>query len=480
MNRLRREACPIGGEWVTGEAWLPVSDPASGAVIGQVPDFGVAETRRAIAAAEAALPAWSARTGKDRAALLRRFHDAIMDERDALADLLTAEQGKPLAEARSEIAYAAAFIEWFGEEAKRVYGEVNDGPRLGSRVMVLRQPIGVVAAITPWNFPAAMITRKIGPALAVGCTVVVKPAQQTPFTALALAALAEEAGIPAGALNVVTGRDAVAIGGELCANPVVRKLSFTGSTPVGAALYAQSAPTIKKLSLELGGNAPFIVMDDADIDAAVRGAIDSKFRNAGQTCVCANRIYVQDAVHDAFLDRFVAAVTALRVGPGCDPDVEIGPLIEDKAVDKIERLVADAVAKGARLAAGGTRDGRGGRFFRPTVIAGMRDGMLALEEEAFGPLAPVVRFATEDEVVALANRSEYGLASYLYTRDLGRAWRIAERIEAGIVGVNTGLISTELAPFGGVKASGLGREGSRHGIEDYVELKYVCLDLGTP
>lgn len=479
MNRLRREACPIGGEWVTGEAWLPVSDPASGAVIGQVPDFGVAETRRAIAAAEAALPAWSARTGKDRAALLRRFHDAIMDERDALADLLTAEQGKPRAEARSEIAYAAAFIEWFGEEAKRVYGEVNDGPRPGSRIMVLRQPIGVVAAITPWNFPAAMITRKIGPALAVGCTVVVKPAQQTPFTALALAALAEEAGIPAGALNVVTGRDAVAIGGELCANPVVRKLSFTGSTPVGAALYAQSAPTIKKLSLELGGNAPFIVMDDADIDAAVRGAIDSKFRNAGQTCVCANRIYVQDAVHDAFLDRFVAAVTALRVGPGCDPDVEIGPLIEDKAVDKIERLIADAVAKGARIAAGGTRDARGGRFFRPTVLAGMRDGMLALEEEAFGPLAPVVRFATEDEVVALANRSEYGLASYLYTRDLGRAWRIAERIEAGIVGVNTGLISTELAPFGGVKASGLGREGSRHGIEDYVELKYVCLDLGT-
>lgn len=480
MNRLRREACPIGGEWVTGESWLPVSDPASGAVIGQVPDFGVAETRRAIAAAEAALPAWSARTGKYRAALLRRFHDAIMDERDALADLLTAEQGKPLAEARSEIAYAAAFIEWFGEEAKRVYGEVNDGPRPGSRIMVLRQPIGVVAAITPWNFPAAMITRKIGPALAVGCTAVVKPAQQTPFTALALAALAEEAGIPAGVLNVVTGSDAVAIGGELCANPVVRKLSFTGSTPVGAALYAQSAPTIKKLSLELGGNAPFIVMDDADIDAAVRGAIDSKFRNAGQTCVCANRIYVQDAVHDAFLGRFSAAVAALRVGAGCEAGVDIGPLIEDKAVDKIERLIADAVAKGARVTTGGARDARGGRFFQPTVLAGMGEGMLALEEEAFGPLAPIVRFSTEDEVVALANRSEYGLASYLYTRDLGRAWRIAERIEAGIVGVNTGLISTELAPFGGIKASGLGREGSRHGIEDYIELKYVCLDLGTP
>lgn len=480
MDRLRREACPIGGEWLTGDAWLPVSDPATGAIIGRVPDFGVAETRRAIAAAEAAFPAWSARTGKDRATLMRRYYDAIMDERDALAELLTAEQGKPLAEARGEIAYAASFIEWFGEEAKRVYGEIGDGPRAGSRALVMRQPIGVVAAITPWNFPAAMITRKIGPALAVGCTAVVKPAQQTPFTALALAALAEEAGVPAGVLNVVTGSDAVAIGGELCANPVVRKLSFTGSTPVGAALYAQSAPTIKKLSLELGGNAPFIVMDDADIDAAVRGAIDSKFRNAGQTCVCANRIYVQDAVHDAFLDRFSAAVAALRVGPGREAGVDIGPLIEDRAVDKIERLIADAVAKGARIATGGGRDARGGRFFQPTVLAGMGEGMLALEEEAFGPLAPVVRFSTEDEVVALANRSEYGLASYLYTRDLGRAWRIAERIEAGIVGVNTGLISTELAPFGGVKASGLGREGSRHGIEDYVELKYVCLDLGTP
>ena len=480
MATLQREACLIGEEWLEGEQWLPVTDPASGAVIGRVPDFGVAETRRAIDAANAALPSWSALTGKARAAILRRYYEAIMDQQDALAELLTAEQGKPLAEARGEIAYAASFIEWFGEEAKRVYGDLVPGPKPDNRILVMRQPIGVVAAITPWNFPAAMITRKIGPALAVGCTVVVKPAQQTPLTALALAALAEQAGVPAGVLNVVTGSDAAAIGGELCANPVVRKLSFTGSTRIGAMLYAQSAPTIKKLSLELGGNAPFIVMDDADIDAAVKGAIDSKFRNAGQTCVCANRIYVQDAVHDDFVARFVAATSRLRVGSGSEEGVEIGPLIEEKAVEKVERLIADAVGKGAHVATGGQRDARGGCFFEPTVLTGMREGMLALEEEAFGPLAPVVRFATEDEVIEAVNRSEFGLAAYVFTRNVSRVWRIAERIESGIVGVNTGLVSTELAPFGGVKASGLGREGSRHGTEDYLEIKYVCLDLESP
>ena len=480
MATLQREACLIGGEWLAGEQWLPVTDPASGAVIGRVPDFGVAETRRAIDAANAALPSWSALTGKARAAILRRYYEAIMDQRDALAELLTAEQGKPLAEARGEIAYAASFIEWFGEEAKRVYGDLVPGPKPDNRILVMRQPIGVVAAITPWNFPAAMITRKIGPALAVGCTVVVKPAQQTPLTALALAALAEQAGVPAGVLNVVTGSDAAAIGGELCANPVVRKLSFTGSTRIGAMLYAQSAPSIKKLSLELGGNAPFIVMDDADIDAAVKGAIDSKFRNAGQTCVCANRIYVQDAVHDDFVARFVAAASRLRVGSGSEEGVEIGPLIEEKAVEKVERLIADAVGKGAHVATGGQRDARGGCFFEPTVLTGMREGMLALEEEAFGPLAPVVRFATEEEVIEAVNRSEFGLAAYVFTRNVSRVWRIAERIESGIVGVNTGLVSTELAPFGGVKASGLGREGSRHGTEDYLEIKYVCLDLESP
>ncbi|MBL9068487.1 MAG: NAD-dependent succinate-semialdehyde dehydrogenase [Sphingopyxis sp.] len=480
MATLQREACLIGGEWLAGEQWLPITDPASGAVIGRVPDFGVAETRRAIDAANAALPSWSALTGKERAAILRRYYEAIMDQQDALAELLTAEQGKPLAEARGEIAYAASFIEWFGEEAKRVYGDLVPGPKSDNRILVMRQPIGVVAAITPWNFPAAMITRKIGPALAVGCTVVVKPAQQTPLTALALAALAEQAGVPAGVLNVVTGSDAAAIGGELCANPVVRKLSFTGSTRIGAMLYAQSAPSIKKLSLELGGNAPFIVMDDADIDAAVKGAIDSKFRNAGQTCVCANRIYVQDAVHDDFVARFVAAASRLRVGSGSEEGVEIGPLIEEKAVEKVERLIADAVGKGAHVATGGQRDARGGCFFEPTVLTGMREGMLALEEEAFGPLAPVVRFATEEEVIEAVNRSEFGLAAYVFTRNVSRVWRIAERIESGIVGVNTGLVSTELAPFGGVKASGLGREGSRHGTEDYLEIKYVCLDLESP
>lgn len=480
MATLQREACLIGGEWLAGEQWLPVTDPASGAVIGRVPDFGVAETRRAIDAANAALPSWSALTGKARAAILRRYYEAIMDQQDALAELLTAEQGKPLAEARGEIAYAASFIEWFGEEAKRVYGDLVPGPKPDNRILVMRQPIGVVAAITPWNFPAAMITRKIGPALAVGCTVVVKPAQQTPLTALALAALAEQAGVPAGVLNVVTGSDAAAIGGEFCANPVVRKISFTGSTRIGAMLYAQSAPSIKKLSLELGGNAPFIVMDDADIDAAVKGAIDSKFRNAGQTCVCANRIYVQDAVHDDFVARFVAATSRLRVGSGSEEGVEIGPLIEEKAVEKVERLIADAVGKGAHVATGGQRDARGGCFFEPTVLTGMREGMLALEEEAFGPLAPVVRFATEDEVIEAVNRSEFGLAAYVFTRNVSRVWRIAERIESGIVGVNTGLVSTELAPFGGVKASGLGREGSRHGTEDYLEIKYVCLDLESP
>ena len=477
MMPLQMEACLIGGVWIQGDAWIEVDDPATGAIIGRVPDLGAAATEQAIAAADAALPGWAGLTGKQRAAILRRYFDAIMAHQEPLAALLTAEQGKPLTEARSEIAYAAAFIEWFGEEAKRLYGDVIPGHERDKRLIVMKQPIGVVAAITPWNFPAAMITRKIGPALAAGCTCVVKPAAQTPFTALALAALGEQAGLPPGVLNVVTGADAVSIGLALTASPTVRKLSFTGSTRIGAQLYAQSAATIKKLSLELGGNAPFIVFDDASLDAAVDGAIQSKFRNAGQTCVCANRIYVQDGIHDAFVDRFTRAVANLKVGPGAEPGVDIGPLIDDRAVAKVEVHIADAIARGAEIRHGGRRHERGARFFEPTVLTGVRAGMQVLSEETFGPLAPIVRFSTEDDVVAAANDSDFGLAAYLYTNHVGRLWRVAERLEAGIVGANTGLISTELAPFGGVKASGIGREGSRHGIDDYVEMKYLCLDV---
>ncbi len=473
---LKREACLIGGEWVTGEHWIDVDDPATGQIIGRVPDLGAAETERAIAAACAAQLAWAAATARTRAGVLRRFADLMTVHQEPLARLLTLEQGKPLAEARGEIAYAASFLEWFGEEAKRVYGETIPGHLPDKRLIVLRQPIGVVAAITPWNFPAAMITRKIGPALAAGCACVVKPAEQTPFTALALGVLAEEAGLPPGLLNIVTG-DAPAIGGALTASPVVRKLSFTGSTAIGALLMAQCAPTIKKLSLELGGNAPFLVFDDADLDAAVEGAILCKFRNAGQTCVCANRIYVQAGIYDAFVGRFVARVAAMKVGAGDEEGAQVGPLIDMAAMEKVDAHIADALAKGATLLTGGARHARGGRFYTPTVLGGVTPAMLVTREETFGPLAPVIRFETEAEAIQLANASEFGLAAYFYARDLGRVWRVAEAIEAGIVGVNTGIISTEVAPFGGVKMSGLGREGSRHGIEDYLEMKYICMGV---
>ncbi|NIJ08555.1 succinate-semialdehyde dehydrogenase/glutarate-semialdehyde dehydrogenase [Sphingomonas vulcanisoli] len=476
MTDLLREACLIDGAWVTGDAWITVDNPATGETIGRVPKLGAAETERAIAAAEAAMPAWAAATAKERATVLRRFFDLMMQHQDALAELLTREQGKPLAEAKGEIAYAAGFLEWFGEEAKRVYGETIPGHAADKRIVVLKQPIGVVAAITPWNFPAAMITRKIGPALAAGCAVVLKPASQTPFSALALGVLAEEAGLPKGLLNIITG-SAAAIGGVLTASPVVRKLSFTGSTEVGAMLYEQSAATIKKLSLELGGNAPFIVFDDADLDAAVTGAIASKYRNAGQTCVCANRLYVQAGVYDAFAAKLVKAVEALKVGDGMAEGTTIGPLIDAAAVAKAEEHVADATAHGATVLTGGKRSDIGDRFFAPTVLAGVTQEMLITREETFGPVAPLIRFETDDDAIAQANATPFGLAAYFYARDLSRVWRVAEAIEAGIVGVNTGLISTEVAPFGGVKMSGLGREGSRHGIEDYLEIKYVCLGV---
>jgi succinate-semialdehyde dehydrogenase / glutarate-semialdehyde dehydrogenase len=476
MTRLKREACLIGGEWIAGERWIEVDDPATGKLVGRVPRLGRAETERAIDAAERAMGPWSALPAKERARVLRRYHDLILANQDELATLLTQEQGKPIAEARGEIAYAASFIEWFAEEAKRVYGDVIPGHAPDKRIVVLKQPIGVVAAITPWNFPAAMITRKIGPALAAGCGVVVKPASQTPFTALALGVLAQEAGLPDGLLNVVTG-SAAEIGDVLTASAKVRKLSFTGSTEIGARLYAQSAPTIKKLSLELGGNAPFIVFDDADLDAAVTGAMQSKFRNAGQTCVCANRIYAQAGIHDAFVERLVAATKALKVGAGSEAGSEIGPLIDERALAKVREHIDDATQKGARVRCGGQPHALGGRFFTPTVIDGVTADMLVAHEETFGPLAPVFRFDSEDEVIAQANATPFGLAAYFYARDIGRVWRVAERIEAGIVGVNTGLISTEIAPFGGVKASGLGREGSKYGIDDYLEIKYLCLGL---
>ena len=476
MVQLKREACLIAGEWVTGEHWIDVDNPATGKIIGRVPSLGAGETERAIAAAEEAMKPWAARTAKDRAIVLRRYFDLIMARQDELAAILTEEQGKPLTEAKGEIAYAASFIEWFAEEAKRVYGDVIPGHQPDKRIIVLKQPIGVVAAITPWNFPAAMITRKIAPALAAGCSVVVKPASQTPFTALALGVLAQEAGLPDGLLNIVTG-SSTEIGGVLTASETVRKLSFTGSTEVGAKLYAQSAPTIKKLSLELGGNAPFIVFDDADLDAAVAGAIQSKFRNAGQTCVCANRIYVQDRIHDAFVDKLAQAANALKVGDGATEGVAIGPVIDEKAVAKVEAHIADAVSKGAKVIAGGHRHALGGRFFEPTVVTGVTRDMIVTEEETFGPLAPVIRFTDEADAIAQANDTPFGLAAYFYARDMGRIWRVGEAIEAGIIGVNTGIISTEVAPFGGVKASGLGREGSKYGIEDYLEIKYLCLSL---
>lgn len=475
--RLFREACLIDGEWIgEADAWIAVDDPATGDVVGRVPNLGANAAQRAIDAAQAAMPAWAAKTAKERAVVLRRWYDLVMAHQEPLARLMVREQGKPLAEAKGEIAYAASFIEWFAEEGKRVYGETVPAHLADARIVVLKQPIGVVAAITPWNFPAAMITRKLAPALAAGCATVLKPAEQTPFSAMALAVLAEEAGLPKGLINIVTG-DAATIGGVFTASPVVRKLTFTGSTEVGAILYRQSAPTIKKLSLELGGNAPFLVFDDADLDKAVAGAIACKYRNAGQTCVCANRIYVQAGIHDAFVAKLTGAVRALKVGNGLDEGVTVGPLIDDAAVAKVKEHVADALAKGAELVVGGAPDAHGDRFFQPTLLTGIAPGMRILKEETFGPVAPIVRFETEEEAIALANDSEFGLASYFYARDLGRVWRVAEAIESGIVGINTGIISTEVAPFGGVKLSGLGREGSRHGIEDYLELKYLCMDV---
>ncbi|MYM73458.1 succinate-semialdehyde dehydrogenase [Duganella sp. FT134W] len=473
---LLRQQGYINGEWTDadGGATLAVTNPATGEQIGTVPVMGAAETKRAIDAANAAWPAWRKKPAVERARILRKWNDLILENTDDLALLMTAEQGKPLSESRGEVAYGASFIEWFGEQAKRVAGETLASPWQDRRILVTKEPIGVCAAITPWNFPIAMITRKAGPALAAGCPMVLKPAESTPYSALALAVLAERAGVPAGVFSVLTGKSKD-IGGEMTANPLVRKLTFTGSTQVGRLLMEQSAPTIKKLSLELGGNAPFIVFDDADLDAAVEGAIASKYRNAGQTCVCANRIYVQDGVYDAFAQKLVAAVEKLKVGNGVDEGVTQGPLIDEKAVQKVEQHVADALAKGGRLLLGGKRHELGQSFFQPTVIADINADMLVAKEETFGPLAPLFRFKTDEEAIALANDTEFGLASYFYSRDVGRIWRVAEGLESGMVGVNTGLISTEAAPFGGVKQSGLGREGSHLGIEDYLVVKYICL-----
>ena len=472
---LLRDACLIDGEWLTAPgATLEIRNPATGERVGSVPSLGAAETRRAIEAAEAAFGPWKSRTAAERARILKRWFELMMENQEDLAQLMTAEQGKPLAEARGEIAYAASFIEWFAEEARRVYGEVIPSPLPDRRLIVLKQPIGVCAAITPWNFPAAMITRKAAPALAAGCTMVVKPAEQTPLSALALAWLGQQAGIPPGVLNVVTG-EPVAIGGELTSSPKVLKLSFTGSTEVGRLLMAQCAPTIKKMSLELGGNAPFIVFDDADLDAAVAGAMVSKYRNAGQTCVCANRFLVQEGVQEAFAQKLAAAVGALRVGAGTEEGVTQGPLIDTPALEKVEELLADAVAKGARVICGGRRHARGATFFEPTVVTGATTAMRMSREEIFGPVAPIYAFRDEAEAVRMANDTEFGLAAYFYSRDIARAWRVAEALDYGMVGINSGLISNEVAPFGGVKQSGLGREGSRHGIEEYLEIKYLAM-----
>jgi len=466
----------LNGQWCDADqaGKHEVYNPANGNLLGSVPMMGAAETRRAIEAANAAWPAWKKKTAKERSVILRRWYELMMANADDLALIMTAEQGKPLAEAKGEIGYAASFIEWFAEEGKRTYGDTIPSPSPSNRIVVIKEAIGVCAAITPWNFPAAMITRKAGPALAAGCPMVLKPAEATPFSALALAVLAERAGIPAGVFSVVTG-SAKDIGGEMTSNPIVRKISFTGSTGVGKLLMEQSASSIKKLSLELGGNAPFIVFDDADLDAAVEGAIASKYRNAGQTCVCANRLYVQDGVYDAFAAKLVEAVKKLKVGDGMDNGVTQGPLINEQAVKKVEQHIADAVSKGARVLLGGKRHALGHSFFEPTVLADVTPAMQVAREETFGPMAPLFRFKTDEEAVALANDTEFGLASYFYSRDIGRIWRVAEGLESGMVGINTGLISNEVAPFGGVKQSGLGREGSHFGIDDYLVVKYLCM-----
>lgn len=476
--QLFRQHAYIDGQWLDADdgKTIAVNNPATGEIIGHVPKMGRIETRRAILAAERALPAWRALTAKDRAHRLRRWFELMMENQDDLGRLMTLEQGKPLSEAKGEIAYAASFLEWFAEEAKRVYGDTIPGHQPDKRILVLKQPIGVTAAITPWNFPSAMITRKAGPALAAGCTMVLKPASQTPYSALALAALAEQAGIPAGVFSVVTG-SAGEVGSELTHNPIVRKLTFTGSTDIGRQLMAECAQDIKKVSLELGGNAPFIVFDDADLDAAVEGALISKYRNNGQTCVCANRLYIQDGVYDAFVEKLQAAVAQLKLGNGLDEGTTTGPLIDAKAVAKVQEHIADALAKGARLVTGGKAHHLGGTFFEPTILVDVPNHAAVAKEETFGPLAPLFRFKDEAEVIAMANDTEFGLASYFYARDLGRVFRVAEALEYGMVGINTGVISTEVAPFGGVKASGLGREGSKYGIEDYLELKYLCLGI---
>ncbi len=478
---LLRQLCYVDGAWVPADSGgtIAVRNPATGEHLADVPAMGAVETRRAIVAAHAAQIAWRDRTGKQRAAILRQWADLMMANVEDLAHIMTSEQGKPLAESRGEIAYAASFLEWFGEEAKRVYGDTIPGFTPDRRIVVIKQPVGVTAAITPWNFPAAMITRKVGPALAAGCTMVVKPAPQTPLSAFALAALAERAGVPPGVFSVLTG-DAGEIGGEITANPLVRKLSFTGSTATGRKLIAQCAGTVKRVSMELGGNAPFVVFDDADLDAAVEGAMASKYRNTGQTCVCANRLLVQDGIYDAFAEKLGAAVRRLKVGNGLDDDVTQGPLIDDRALIKVEEHIADALAKGARVVTGGQRHALGGSYYEPTVLADVIPGMLIAREETFGPVAPLFRFHAEHEAIALANDTEFGLAGYFYSRDMNRIWRVAEAMECGMVGINTGLISSEVAPFGGVKQSGIGREGSRYGIDEYLEVKYLCFGGLTP
>lgn len=475
---LFKQQCFIDGAWCDADQGetTPVTNPANGKILGTIPRMGAAETRRAIEAADKAWPAWRAKTAKERAGILRRWYDLMHAHADDLARIMTLEQGKPLAESRGEIAYAASYLEWYAEEGKRAYGDTiptNDADR---RIVVLKEPVGVCAAITPWNFPAAMITRKAAAALAAGCPMVVKPATQTPYSALALAVLAHEAGVPAGVFSVVTG-SASEIGGEMTSNPLVRKLSFTGSTEIGRKLMEQTASTIKKVSMELGGNAPFIVFDDADLDAAVAGAMASKYRNTGQTCVCANRIYVHDKVYDAFAQKLVAAVKQLQVGDGLEQGVTLGPLIDENAVRKIQEHIDDALEQGAEVLAGGRVHALGGTFFEPTILANMTPAMRVAREETFGPLAPLFRFSSDEEVVAMANDTEFGLAAYFYSRDIGRVWRVAEALEYGMVGINTGILSNEAAPFGGVKQSGLGREGSHHGLDDYMVVKYLCMGL---
>ena len=475
-SSLFRQQCYIDGAWVDADsgATIEVNNPATGEILGAVPKMGAQETRRAIEAANRAYPAWRARTAKQRAQILRGWFDLMMANQEDLAILMTAEQGKPLAESRGEIAYAASFIEWFAEEGKRAYGDVIPQTFADRRIVVIKEPVGVVASITPWNFPSAMITRKVGPALAAGCTVVSKPASQTPYSALALAELAERAGLPAGVFNVVTGASSE-IGGEMTSNPTVRKITFTGSTEVGKQLMEQSARTVKKVSMELGGNAPFIVFDDAEIDAAVNGAMASKYRNTGQTCVCANRFLVQDTVYDDFAEKFSKAAGKLVVGDGLKGETDQGPLIDMNAVEKVEDHIEDALAKGARTLTGGKRHELGGSFFEPTVLADVDTQMKVAREETFGPVAPLFRFSTEAEAIELANDTEYGLCAYFYSRDIGRIWRVAEALEYGIVGINEGIISTEVAPFGGMKESGVGREGAHHGLDEYLEVKYLCM-----